>query len=255
MSIVFLLPQLQAQIAIKPHNFVYSEIDHVNCESQNVDITYPVFYSRNGKLLAEVNDSVRKILFTATQYFFEDSPNATFLFSNPLFKTDTSISIVDTLTEFDCDQIALMPDEESVSYRVFINTNQLLSFVIETSFQAGSGGRGGTIQAFPFCYDLKENEWIDPDALFPDKYDTVLIQKTDSLYLLESIAGDITDDSRFTGDVGVRQGSLIFYYSDRWGGKYFYREVIIPYEEYEKHLARRYRKLLKPPQVKTPGKK
>jgi hypothetical protein len=55
--------------------------------------------------------------------------------------------------------------------------------------------------------------------------------------------------------VGIREGSLVFYYLNQWSGRSWDQPIIIPYEEYEKHLFPQYRKLLKPSSGKANGQK
>jgi hypothetical protein len=236
--------QLKAQVIVKEHKFLYSYSDHSNCEFENLEITYPVFYYKNGKPLTNINDSVIKIVENEIFYLFEDNQKS-FGFSDITGKTDTSIVIADTsASASDCDPISVIPMEGDVSYTVFINEDQLLSFAIRSSYHAGSGGHDAFADVAPLCYDLKTNSWVDLNTLFPDDFDTLLRTKADSLFEIENMNGIISEDDDFAS-VAVEKGNLTFYYTDHWGGKYFYREEIIPYEEFEKHLAPRYRKMLK----------
>ena len=240
-TFAFLYLQSGAQVLVKEHNFSYSYSDHLNCEFENLDITYPVFYYKNGQPITVINDSVQRIV---QSNYFEDNA-AGYSFRDVTGKTDTSILINDTATIFECDEIALMPMEGSLNYTILINENQLLSFAMRLSYHAGSGGHDALYEVAPFCFDLKTNKWADVNALFPDDFDTILRKSADSLFALESMNEILSDDDQFPA-VAIAKGNLTFYYFDHWGGNYFYRDVIIPYEEYEKHLAKRYRKLLKP---------
>ncbi len=90
---------------------------------------------------------------------------------------------------------------------------------------------------------------------FPDKFDSLILNKTDSIYLNKTRHEEMNEWWYFTGEIGIRQGSLVFYYANRWSGKYWYEEINLPYEEYEKYLFPQYHKLLKPSAPKAPGQK
>jgi hypothetical protein len=237
--------QLKAQTIVKEHKFLYSYANQSDCEFENLAITYPVFYYyKNGTPLTNINDSIVKIVESEIFYLFEDN-HKSFSFADITGKTDTSIVITDTAaSESDCDPISVIPMEGFVSYTILINEDQLLSFAISSSYHAGSGGHDAFADVAPLCYDLKTNSWVDLNTLFPDNFDSLLRTKADSLFEIENMNGIISEDDDFAS-VAVEKGNLRFYYTDHWGGKYFYREEIIPYEEFEKHLAPRYRKMLK----------
>jgi hypothetical protein len=237
--------QVKTQVIVVKHHFTYSETDHVNCEAQDCAIVYPVFYFKNGQPLTSVNDSVRKILFDKLPYSLDGYNNSLFtgIIANGI---DTSIINEDTLTVYNCGWIELRPDESNVDYEICRNEKQLLSFAISWSFDAGAGGNGGGYYAYTFNYDLKNNCWLNLKTLFPDNSDTLIIQKADSLFLKENSVDNIDIDNRFTGNVEINKGKLIFYYRQRFGGKSIDQSVVLNYVDYKKWLNPKYRKLLQP---------
>lgn len=238
-SIIISWLALNAQVQIKKYHFAYHKLNREDCEAQSFEFTYPCFFENNGRALSVINDSVKAILLS--QHWNEGSYLADFIEN----KKDVIINIGD------CDSLinpgcTILPEEGVVNYTILISNDQLLSFTISSSFHAGSGGAGSINRVYPFCYDLKEGKLIGFTALFPDKFDTLLLHRTDSLYLDEIGREELNELFYFTGGVGMEEGNLVFYYANRWSGKSWYQGIIIPYEEYEKHLLPRYRKLLKP---------
>jgi hypothetical protein len=238
---------INGQAIIKTQHYIYNKTDYETCSAVNLEFTYPVFYSSNGKALTMINDSVHKLIGDFDFYGGNSvSSIADKGIEATVFSTGTTSTLTDTLNESDCDPVSLQPESSYLGYTIFINTNQLLSFSIDYSYHAGGGGHGGMANTWSFCYDTKEQKWVDLNALFPDRSDTLLLAKTDSLYL-DEIGLEAFDESfYFTGDVAIKPGRLVFNYTDRFGATYFYREVTISYQEYEKLLLPRYRKLLKP---------
>lgn len=229
-----------SQVLVKTHHYAYKETDYENCSAVDQELNYPLFYSSNGKPLSMINDSISKLIGDFD--FYGGATVSSFLEKS----IDTTIIRNDTANGINCDRLSLFPETSYLSYTIFINDNQLLSFSIEYSYHAGSGGHGAMANTWSFCYDFKEGKWINFNALFADKFDASLLAKTDSLYLRETGIEAFDDAFYFTGDVAIKQGYLAFTYSNRLGAAYFDREINIPYAEYEKHLLPRYRKLLKP---------
>lgn len=229
-----------SQALVKTHHYAYKETDLENCSAVDMELNYPFFYSPSGNPLAMINDSISKLIGDFD--FYSGATVSSFLEKSG----DTTIVRNDTAKGINCDQLSLFPETSYLSYTIFINDNQLLSFSIEYSYHAGSGGHGAMSSTWSFCYDLKEGKWIDFNALFADKFNVSLLAKTDSMYLRETGIEAFDESYYFTGDVTIKRGYLAFTYTDRLGATYFYREINIPYADYEKHLLPRYRKLLKP---------
>lgn len=249
----FSLTSTPAQVKVIQHHFTFTKTDHQNCETQRMDITYPLFYSEKDKPLFAINDSVRKIILAETYINLADSFD--FFFKTIIEKgIDSSFIFGDTMTLFDCDLIWLIPNESNVDFEIFLNNTHLLSFAIETSLYAGGGGNGACHEDFTFNYDLETSKWVNLQSLFPKINDTLLLQKTDSLFLTDYGADNFNDENQFTGYVGMKNGALVFYYRQGFGGKSLDQPVTLNYEEFKKQLNPHFRKILKPVRRKKSNK-
>ncbi len=245
-GMIVCLSALHGQVTIKQHHFEYKETDAQNCYVRHVDYTYPVFYSEKHNLWA-LNDSVRKILLIYT--LDEKESPLVYLIENGIDTFITNAGPVEKKVE--CDQPEVFPDEEHLGYKIFINNDQLVSFAITSDYYAGAG-HGARTTVYPFCYDLKRNDWINFTSLFPATSDTLLLNKTDSLYLNQTAHEELNEWCYFTGEIGIQKGNFVFYYTNRWYGKYWYEEIVLPFEEYEKYLLPKYRELLNASSQKVP---
>ena len=227
---------LNAQVQIKNYHFTYHKINCEDNESQEMDFTYPDFFAKSGLPLTEINDSVKAIVLE--QYWNEGTYLTDFIAS----KSDMTINLGDSLRDPDCSPL---PEEGFINYTVLINNDQLLSFKITSSFHAGGGGNGSLNLIYPLCFDVKENKWVDLKVIFPANFNLLQVLKADSFHSDEIGRETFNELSDFTGGVEIREGSLVFFYVNQWR-TYWYEEISIPYEEYEKYLLPQYRKLLKP---------
>ncbi len=159
---IFCLTALHGQVNIKQHHFEYKEIDAQNCYVKHMEYTYPVFYSAMHNL-QPLNDSVRNILLNYT--IDEKESSLAYLIANGI---DTQITNADpVVNKVECDQPELIPDEGSVDYAILINNDQLLSFTVTSGYYvAGGSGHYAQTIVYPLCYDLKENKWLNMNALF-----------------------------------------------------------------------------------------
>jgi len=240
---VFSLEKLNAQVKFEEVHYTFDTTDYQNCWAESIDLTYPFFYSENGLPLTVVNDSIQKIIG------YVDFPVADSIdVNNAIIGDDDSVYLPK------CDPLSLMPDGTVVYYEMLLNDKHWLSFELSYSMYAGGGGHGGQVSFYTFSYDLKRKEWINLKSLFRDGFDTLLIQKTDSLFLGESGMDNLNEPNQFSGNVGMKHGNLVFYYYQNFGGKSLDQPVNIPYEEFQKHLNRRYRKMLKPKPAKPISK-
>ncbi|MDQ3111521.1 MAG: RsiV family protein [Bacteroidota bacterium] len=198
------------------------------------EISIPFFYDLNKKPLAYINDSL--MIDTAGIYLsvkFTES-----------VETDTSGAYL-------CSSMDLIPEFNSTGYSILINNKSILSFEMNTSYSAGSGGHFRYQFMKSYCYDTQKQKRLLWNDVFIPGCDSIIRKMADTLFV--SNGGHFSEDvpdymkaSFDTTNFGLDSTSIVFYYSEYYSGSVSYTiPVSIPYRNVKKYIRPRYRKMIK----------